>query len=72
MFALKCKSQNYAWGKYGLNSLVGQIHAKHSDMSADELEKLPFAEFWMGDHPNGPSMVHIDDIDSVLKTLIND
>ena len=66
MFKLKCKSQNYAWGKYGLESLVGQIHAKHSDMSPDELAKLPFAEFWMGDHPNGPSMVNIDKNDAII------
>jgi mannose-6-phosphate isomerase len=29
MLKLNCKAQNYAWGKIGLDSIVGQIHNKH-------------------------------------------
>lgn len=58
MFKLICKSQNYAWGKLGNDSLVGQIYAK--DHPGEKIDEKPFAEFWMGDHPNGPSMVKID------------
>jgi mannose-6-phosphate isomerase class I len=41
-------------------------------MSAEELKKLPFAEFWMGDHPNGPSMVKISEEADIIHELIND
>lgn len=73
MFPLKCKSQNYAWGKYGLDSIVGKMHAKHNpDVPSEELQKLPFAEFWMGDHPNGPSMVTVSEQPDILHDLIDD
>ena len=58
MFKLFCKSQNYAWGKKGLDSLVGKIHAKNHPEDKEVDDKM-FAEYWMGDHPNGPSMVHV-------------
>ena len=53
MFKLNCKSQNYAWGKKGLDSLVGSIY--HKDHPEENIDETCFAEFWMGDHPNGPS-----------------
>ena len=68
MFKLVCKAQNYAWGKKGLDSLVGQIHAKSNP--EEVTDETCFAEFWMGDHPNGPSMVTIDSQDPVIKALI--
>jgi len=55
MFKLSCKAQNYAWGKFGKESLVGKIYAKHHP--GEDIKEKPFAEFWMGGHPNGPSMV---------------
>ena len=70
MFALTYKTQNYAWGKKGGDSIVGKIHQKHRELESKafnierdpnvKFEDLPFAEFWMGDHPNGPSMVTVD------------
>lgn len=51
---LKCAVQEYAWGKTGLESAVASLRA-----SADEDFKVsdstPYAELWMGTHPNGPS-----------------
>ena len=61
MLNLKCVAQNYAWGKVGSESLVGQIH-KANDPT-EEIEGKPFSEFWMGDHVNGPSKVIIDSND---------
>ena len=43
MLRLKCKSQNYAWGKMGLESLVGQIHKVNNPDDAD-IDGQPFAD----------------------------
>lgn len=53
----------------GLNSLVGQIHQKHNP--EEQIDETCFAEYWMGDHPNGPSQVFIDPENSLLKGLID-
>ena len=71
MLRLKCKSQNYAWGKMGLESLVGQIHKVNNPDDAD-IDGNPFAEFWMGDHVNGPSHVLVDKADANLVAVIGD
>ena len=36
------------------------------------MEEKPFAEFWMGDHTNGPSSVRIDSSDKNLVAIIDD
>lgn len=70
MFKLDCKAQNYAWGKMGTDSLVGQIYAKHHP--GQDVSTKPFAEYWMGGHPNGPSMVKFDKNDANLVQIVND
>ncbi|KAJ1651929.1 Mannose-6-phosphate isomerase [Dispira simplex] len=51
---LSCPSQNYAWGKIGNDSLVAQFARGHAHkVDADQ----PYAELWMGTHPNGPAML---------------
>ena len=51
----------------GTESLVGKIHVtNHPDADKEEVEKQPFAEYWMGDHVNGPSKVKIDKNDENL------
>lgn len=70
MFKLNCKSQNYAWGKFGEESLVGQIYLK--DQPGEDIKEKCFAEFWMGDHPNGPSKVMIDKSNATLMKIIDD
>ena len=47
LILLKCPSQNYAWGKKGSQSLVAQLS------NQDIKEEVPYAELWMGTHPNG-------------------
>ena len=62
MLRLTCKTQTYAWGKHGSDSIVGRI-CKGNDQSQEEnkaFEETPFAELWMGDHVNGPSKITID------------
>ena len=53
---LTCAVQNYAWGKPGSASEVALLRSSaHPDFEIDE--GRPYAELWMGTHPNGPSVV---------------
>ncbi|KAL5005524.1 hypothetical protein ScPMuIL_018980 [Solemya velum] len=56
VFCLKCAMQTYAWGKVGASSEVAQLTAG-ADNSFEIKDDVPYAELWMGTHPNGPSMV---------------
>ena len=55
---LSCAVQCYAWGKLGQSSQV----AKFAPRACQEFqldETSPYAELWMGTHPNGPArLVH--------------
>jgi len=52
IFELSCQTQNYNWGRKGSSSLVAQL------LKAQSIdENLPYAELWMGIHPNAPSHV---------------
>ncbi|KAJ0177728.1 hypothetical protein K1T71_006601 [Dendrolimus kikuchii] len=53
---LQCKVQNYEWGKIGNESAVSKfISSAHPDITIDP--DKPYAELWMGTHPNGPSVI---------------
>lgn len=66
---LQCKVQNYDWGKLGLDSTVAKLlSSAHPDIVIDQLK--PYAELWMGTHPNGPSI--IIDRDVLLSEYIKD
>ena len=53
---LSCAVQNYAWGKPGKASEVALLQSSaNSDFKIDE--SRPYAELWMGTHPNGPSVL---------------
>ncbi|KAI6173627.1 Amine oxidase [Aphelenchoides besseyi] len=47
MLKLKCKVQNYEWGKKGTESTVARLNGEVID------ENKAYAELWMGVHPNG-------------------
>ena len=51
-YVLQPFAQNYDWGKLGGSSKVAQL--MHSGYSRHIADSLPYAELWMGDHPNGP------------------
>ena len=53
---LKCEVQQYAWGKMGLDSQVALL-AKSRGQDFEIQSNLPYAELWMGTHPNGPSRI---------------
>lgn len=53
---LDCKIQNYEWGKLGLHSTVALLYKNtHSEFCVKD--DMPYAELWMGTHPNGPSTI---------------
>lgn len=63
MLKLVCKTQTYAWGKKGSSSIVGRIACKNQPEleESKEFQETPFAEYWMGDHVNGPSKFLVDE-----------
>lgn len=58
---LRCKVQNYDWGRLGRDSGVARLFSINSNSSI-ELDK-PYAEFWMGTHESGPSCVVVENDD---------
>ncbi|CAB3235492.1 unnamed protein product [Arctia plantaginis] len=66
---LQCKVQNYDWGKLGEDSVVAKLLAS----AQPEIEinpTQPYAELWMGTHPNGPSLIKERDV--LLSEYIKD
>lgn len=56
MEQLKCHVKQYAWGKYGEESEVARLFADgHESFQIDQ--KTPYAELWMGTHPDGPAQL---------------
>jgi mannose-6-phosphate isomerase len=53
---LKCTIQQYAWGKHGQNSEVALLN-RGGDPDFMIYNAMPYAELWMGTHPNGPSIL---------------
>jgi len=55
---LQCSIQKYDWGKVGEESEVAKL-AKANNLNFDIDPGTPYAELWMGTHPNGPSIVTV-------------
>nr|XP_023012378.1 mannose-6-phosphate isomerase [Leptinotarsa decemlineata] len=53
---LKCKIQNYEWGKKGKQSKVATLY-KNVNEEFTINENTPYAELWMGTHVNAPSEI---------------
>jgi mannose-6-phosphate isomerase len=66
IYRLQSKTQSYDWGKLGDVSKAA-TYAKASGTSIDTSK--PYAELWMGTHPNAPSIV-LDDNKTTLGDLI--
>jgi len=56
LLKLNCPVQPYAWGIPGSASRVGTLKAA-TDPSFALDEATPYAELWMGTHPNGPALI---------------
>ncbi|XP_076172830.1 mannose phosphate isomerase [Ptiloglossa arizonensis] len=66
---LNCKIQTYDWGRHGIDSIVATLmKSSNSDFILDE--KKPYAELWMGTHPNGPS--YIKELNMSLEKYIKE
>jgi len=73
VYLVKPACQNYAWGKPGLNSAVAKYISSAFPDSFVVDESLPYAELWIGTHPNGPnSVIGVPGVegDTPLKELI--
>ncbi|RCH82616.1 Mannose-6-phosphate isomerase [Rhizopus azygosporus] len=68
IYRLQCKPQSYDWGKLGDVSKVA-AYAKASGVEVDNSK--PYAELWMGTHPNAPSIV-LNETQISLGQLIKD
>src|SRR6478609_5975369 len=60
IFKLKGKAQHYAWG--------GTAYIPHW-LGIENVEKEPFAEYWMGAHPSASSTIIIDGKEKSLFEL---
>lgn len=61
--------QNYAWGKIGCDSLVARL--KNSAEPNHNIDtNMPYAELWLGIHPNGPS--HVKSLGISLEKAIKE
>ncbi|GMT33361.1 hypothetical protein PFISCL1PPCAC_24658, partial [Pristionchus fissidentatus] len=69
MLKLKCGAQQYAWGKKGEESQVAHLLVSGQHEKEVDKEK-PYAELWMGVHPNCPSKVVRDGEEVLLSTLL--
>ncbi|GAA5815451.1 hypothetical protein MFLAVUS_008961 [Mucor flavus] len=68
IYRLQCNTQSYDWGKLGDVSKAA-TYAKASGTTVDNA--TPYAEFWMGTHPNAPSIV-LDENKTTLSNLVKD
>ncbi|GAX78558.1 hypothetical protein CEUSTIGMA_g5998.t1 [Chlamydomonas eustigma] len=59
MLPLRCGAQNYDWGRDYASSEVARL----SQANGNEVdEKKPYAELWMGTHPNCPSTLQLNNL----------
>ncbi|KAL7565535.1 hypothetical protein ACA910_003814 [Epithemia clementina (nom. ined.)] len=60
---LHCAAQEYAWGRLGSSSTVALMKDAQAMQEDDDTfsvdEDKPYAELWLGTHPNGMSMVTV-------------
>lgn len=52
---LVCTAQQYAWGKIGADAMVARLRKAQGEFKVDE--EKPYAELWLGTHPNGMSQI---------------
>eukprot|EP00557_Chaetoceros_sp_GSL56_P010798 CAMPEP_0176480884 /NCGR_PEP_ID=MMETSP0200_2-20121128/2518_1 /TAXON_ID=947934 /ORGANISM="Chaetoceros sp., Strain GSL56" /LENGTH=529 /DNA_ID=CAMNT_0017877039 /DNA_START=413 /DNA_END=2002 /DNA_ORIENTATION=+ len=57
---LECTAQQYDWGKRGSSALVARLKAAQHDGNFVIDEKAPYAELWIGTHPNGMSHIILE------------
>lgn len=68
MNQIKCHIKHYEWGIKGEQSLVAQLGLKGKHVDSID-QDLPYAELWLGTHPNGKSQFIKNDLPYLLKIL---
>ena len=61
LYPLKGKVQHYTWGGY---EYIPQL------LSINNTEKKPYAEYWLGAHPNHPSIIKTNENEQPLNDFI--
>ena len=77
MIRLHCKAQTYHWGKKGLDTLVGRAYLASVPSLPESAELYEvanndhYAELWIGDHPNGPAEIIVNDDPQLTHIIQN-
>lgn len=66
---LDCKIQHYEWGKQGSQSIVAKLF-KNTHSNFCVRDDIPYAELWIGTHPNGPAT--LKDSGTTLASVISE
>lgn len=61
-------TQNYAWGKVGSKALVARMRASQDSEEVINAT-MPYAELWLGTHPNGMSNVIVPSEDGSESSI---
>jgi mannose-6-phosphate isomerase len=64
-YLLENKIRHHHWGSKGSNAFIPKL------LGIEPISDLPFAELWIGAHPNDESNVVIDDVKTPLSEFIN-
>mmetsp|Transcript_28349 Transcript_28349/g.43460 ORF Transcript_28349/g.43460 Transcript_28349/m.43460 type:complete len:548 (-) Transcript_28349:145-1788(-) len=62
---LECTAQPYAWGKIGSSALVSRMKKSQSPATFEIEQDKPYAELWIGTHPNGMSEITLDNDEKI-------
>jgi len=68
---LNCSIQTYAWGRVGSRSEAARLKAGQSNGEFEIDEFTPYAELWIGTHPNGMSTLHKRPGEESSMSLLN-
>ncbi|MCB9211021.1 MAG: mannose-6-phosphate isomerase, class I [Ignavibacteriales bacterium] len=63
-YKIEGKIQNYDWGTKNDKAFIPKY------LNIDTIENIPYAELWIGVHPNAPSQINVDENKLSLASLI--
>ncbi|TFY59249.1 hypothetical protein EVG20_g7863 [Dentipellis fragilis] len=72
LYRLQGSVNNYEWGTKGHDSLVAQLGPNAVGPSFKVEENEPYAELWMGTHPNGPARLFPPNLQLLQDVLKED
>ena len=69
VYLLRPCGQHYDWGKIGCESAVARL-LKAGHYAEAITPTKPYAELWMGDHPNGPCFVECEGVHVAISEFL--